>query len=100
MAPRQSNAPRKCTRQIDGIVEPILGVLNVANLGRERAKPLAGVAIAKELKPLFAIVTGFVLGRTVREHPLSLFCRLDKVGAISTLKQRALARAWQRFKFR
>lgn len=73
MAPTQSNAPSEFTRQIDGIVEPILGVLHDAGLGRERAALLAGAAIAKELKPLtgvaFALVTGFILGRKLHERP-------------------------------
>jgi hypothetical protein len=72
MAPMQSNAPSEFTRQIDGIVEPILGVLDDAGLRRERAALLAGAAIAKELKPLtgvaFAIVTGFILGRKLHER--------------------------------
>jgi hypothetical protein len=73
MAPRQSNDPSEFIRQIDGIVEPILGVLHDAGLQRERAALLAGAAIAKELKPLtgvvFALVTGFILGRKLHERP-------------------------------
>jgi uncharacterized membrane protein YkgB len=72
MAPMQSNAPSEFTRQIDGIVEPILGVLHDAGLRRERAALLAGAAIAKGLTPLtgvaFAIVTGFILGRKLHER--------------------------------
>ena len=72
MAPTQSNDSREFAREIDGIVEPILGVLHDAGLQRERAALLAGAAIAKELKPLtgvaFAIVTGFILGRKLHER--------------------------------
>jgi hypothetical protein len=72
LAPMQSNAPSEFTRQIDGIVEPILGILHDAGLRREHAALLAGAAIAKELKPLtgvaFAIVTGFILGRKLHER--------------------------------
>ena len=72
-APMQSNAPSDFTRQIDGVVEPILGVLHDAGLRRERAALVAGAAIAKELKPLtgvaFALVTGFILGRKLLERP-------------------------------
>jgi len=73
MAPMQSNATSEFASQIDGIVEPILGVLHDAGLHRERATLVAGAAIAKKLKPLpgaaFALVAGFVLGRTLREPP-------------------------------
>jgi Putative Actinobacterial Holin-X, holin superfamily III len=72
-APMQSNDPSEFTRQIDGIVEPILGVLHDAGLRRERAALAAGAAIARELKPLtgvaFALVTGFILGRKLHERP-------------------------------
>jgi hypothetical protein len=72
MAPMQSNAPSEFARQIDDVVEPIVGVLDDAGLRRERVALLAGAAIAKELKPLtgvaFAIVTGFILGRKLHER--------------------------------
>jgi hypothetical protein len=61
------------SRQIDGVLVPICDVMRDAGLERERATLLAGAAIAKELNPLtgvaFALVAGFILGRTMRVGP-------------------------------
>jgi hypothetical protein len=73
MAELQSDEPREFARQIDDIVTPMLDVLHDAGLERERATLVAGAAIVKELKPLtgvaFAIVTGFIVGRSFRARP-------------------------------
>jgi hypothetical protein len=73
MAKMPSDEPREFARQIDDIVAPILDVLRDEGLERERATLVAGAAIAKELKPLmgvaFAIITGFIAGRSFRARP-------------------------------
>jgi hypothetical protein len=71
--PSQPQGESEFTRQIDGIIAPVLNVLRDAGLERERAMLVAGSAITKELTPLtgvvFAVVAGFLLGRGLRTRP-------------------------------
>lgn len=61
------------SRQIDGIIAPVLNILHDAGLERERAMLAAGAATAKELKPVvgvaFAIITGILIGRRLSKRP-------------------------------
>jgi hypothetical protein len=68
----EQKGSKEFSRQVDGIVAPVLNALRDTGLERERAMLVAGSAIIKEVTPLtgvaFAIVIGLVVGQRLRKR--------------------------------